>query len=118
MALSNGTAALIAVGIVGAASALGLLIVAANEGRRSSAREENPKRLGSGGSEVQTLIFQKGTFTKSQAKRWAIDHGYKASKVDEEPDAWRLRQHPPSRYVRIRTRDFSPSIRANIGFLK
>ena len=46
---------------------------------------------------VQTLIFPKPKFTKDAAVSWAQEHDFKASKVDETGQSFRLRQSPPGR---------------------
>ena len=50
-----------------------------------------------GRSEVQSLIFNKDDFTRDEAKRWALEHGYKAPKVDEKENTWRIRQWLPEK---------------------
>ena len=49
-------------------------------------------------TEVQTLIFEMGFFTREQAIAWAKDHGFKSEKVDETEDSFRLRQQQPGRF--------------------
>lgn len=50
------------------------------------------------GREVQSLILSKERFpTKADARKWVLDHDFKAPKVDEKPDSWRFRQFPPGR---------------------
>ncbi len=50
------------------------------------------------GTEVQTLIFPRSSFSERQARDWARRHGYTASKVDETPATYRLRQRDPNRF--------------------
>lgn len=70
-------------------------------------------------SEVQTLIFEMGFFTREQAIAWAKDHGFKSEKVDETEDSFRLRQQQPGRFQAnsFRTIDFMGvrGIKAVIG---
>jgi uracil-DNA glycosylase len=50
-------------------------------------------------TQIQTLIFDKEFFgTADEAKRWARDHDFKAPKVDETGDSYRLRQKEPGRF--------------------
>lgn len=54
--------------------------------------------------EVQTLVFpKKKDWTADSAKKWAKDHGFKASKVDETNTSFRLRQREPGEFRRLRT---------------
>ena len=48
---------------------------------------------------VQTLIFAKSKFDKAEALSWAQEHSFKAEKVDETEDSYRLRQRDPSEFV-------------------
>lgn len=66
---------------------------------------------------VQTLIFSKNRFTRAQAVKWARDHGFKASKVDETEQSFRLRQAEPSAFQAgtFRTIELTAGIRAVIG---
>lgn len=50
------------------------------------------------GTEVQTLIFPDAKFAPSQAKRWALSHGFKATKLDLTSGSTRIRQVAPSRF--------------------
>lgn len=47
---------------------------------------------------IQTLIFKKDKFSKQEAILWAKNHDYIASKVDEKPHTWRIRQTKPSSF--------------------
>lgn len=47
-------------------------------------------------TKVQTLIFSKEKFTREQARKWARDHEFRADKVDETENSFRLRQFDPS----------------------
>lgn len=70
---------------------------------------------------VQSLLFSRGKFDARAAKSWARKHGYRASKVDTRGSYVRLRQRPPSEFVRssFRTIDFGGSgIKAVIGHLR
>ncbi len=70
-------------------------------------------------TEVQTLIFDKKSFkTASAAKRWAKEHDFKASKVDETDDSFRLRQAEPGDFVRLRTIELREGVKAVVGPMK
>ncbi len=45
---------------------------------------------------VQSLILKKPKFNRSSAKKWASNHGFKHSKVDETKTSFRFRQFPPN----------------------
>ena len=71
-------------------------------------------------SEVQTLIFEMGIFTREQAVAWAKENGFKSEKVDENEDLFfRLRQQQPGKFQAnsFRTIDFMGvrGIKAVIG---
>lgn len=68
-------------------------------------------------TEVQSLIFHKDNFTKSQAKDWALKHNFIASKFDETADTIRVRQHQPIMYDKksFRTIDLTKGIQAIIA---
>lgn len=68
------------------------------------------------GSEVQSLLFRRDTWTVARARAWARKHGYRSSKVDVTQDYVRLRQAPPGRFDRMRTREFGHGIQAVVGF--
>lgn len=65
--------------------------------------------------EIQTLIFPKSHWDSADdAVKWAKDHGFKSSKVDETGVSFRLRQKDPDDFQRMRTicldpRDEEPS---------
>jgi ClpP class serine protease len=71
------------------------------------------------GSQVQTLIFDKKVFpTRQSATRWAREHDFRADKVDETENSWRLRQREPGDFVRFRTIRMTRGVQAVIGPLK
>jgi hypothetical protein len=54
--------------------------------------------------EIQTLIFPKAHWDSADgAVKWAKDHGFKSSKVDETNVSYRLRQKDPDDFQRMRT---------------
>lgn len=69
-------------------------------------------------TEVQTLIFDKTKFDRSAAKKWAKEHDYKSGNVEDTEDSFRLRQRDPGDFVRMRTIEFEPGIKAVVGPLK
>lgn len=64
---------------------------------------------------VQTLLFSKDRFSRSSAVKWAKSHGFKATKVDEKENTFRLRQRPPSEFETFRTITFKPGIKAVVA---
>lgn len=69
---------------------------------------------------VQTLIFSKDKFSQEEATSWASDHDFRADKVDETEDSFRLRQRDPSDFKEnsFRTIELSSGVKAVIGKLK
>lgn len=64
----------------------------------------NPRRRLAGfkrcpiGTEVQTLIFAKELYTSVQAKTWSKRNGFRAGKVDETKESFRIRQRPTKHF--------------------
>ena len=72
-----------------------------------------------GKSTIQSLLFPKKKFNKTQAKAWAKSHGYAASGVDGSGEYWRIRQYNPSEFSRMRTKALGKrGIKAVIGVVK
>ena len=71
-------------------------------------------------TEVQTLIFSKPKFTRASAVKWAKDHDFKSSKVDETGTSFRLRQKPPDSFTEgsFRTITLTDGVKAVIGIPK
>jgi len=69
------------------------------------------------GTEVQTLVFDRAYFTPDTAKKWANKHGFKSKKVDQKPNALRIRQHDPANFMPelFRTIYFRPGVKAVVG---
>jgi len=70
---------------------------------------------------VQTLVMNKERFrTKTEAKKWAKDNGYKSNDVRETTRSWRLRQRPVGDFVTgsFRTIDFTDGVVSVIGRIK
>ena len=64
---------------------------------------------------VQSLLFDRGSWTTSSAKRWAQDHGYKYGKVDVTDQYIRIRQLDPKGSKVKRTIPFGKGIRAVVA---
>jgi hypothetical protein len=47
---------------------------------------------------MQTLIFSKEDWTRQRAVAWARDHEFRADKVDETENSYRLRQREPGAF--------------------
>lgn len=66
-------------------------------------------------SAVQSLIFDKATFTADQARAWASEHGYESGGVDETDASFRFRQEEPGDFVVMRTIALTEGVKAVIG---
>ena len=80
------------------------------EFRVTERRQPDPESM-----KVQTLIFSKEKFTKASAKAWAKSHGFKAGKVDEKTNTYRLRQRDPGQFETFRTIEFKPGLKAVVA---
>lgn len=60
------------------------------------------KTGGKGGSEVQSVLFDKGSWTEAKARKWLKDNGMKSGKLDVTEEKLRFRQTDPSGYDRFR----------------
>ncbi len=86
---------------------------------RSTFPEKSEFMKAEPGSKVQSLIFDKSKYeTAEDAKAWASDHGFSAEKVDETGDSFRIRQHDPGQFTRIRTMELTTGVQATIGVPK
>ncbi len=82
------------------------------EREREAGKQQPPD-----GTVVQSLIMDKKTFeTRAEAITWAREHDFKANKVDETEDSWRLRQLEPSvcDEASFRTIDLTKGVQAVI----
>jgi hypothetical protein len=70
--------------------------------------------------ETQSLVFDKERFSRAEAVAWAREHDYKADKVDETEESWRLRQRDPGDFVEdsFRTVELDDGVQAVMGHLK
>jgi hypothetical protein len=57
----------------------------------------------SGGSTVQSVIFEKDKFDVARAKAWLKDHDFSGLEVDETGESFRFRQADPGKFERFRT---------------
>lgn len=71
-------------------------------------------------TEIQSVIFPKGSFSKEQARRYLDRNDLKASKLDETDEFFRFRQKDPSRFKRMRTITLpnSGGVKAIVGVRK
>lgn len=60
--------------------------------------------------------FSRDRFTQAQALGWARDHGFRAQKLDVEPNTLRVRQESPADFERMRTITLRPGIKAVVGW--
>lgn len=70
------------------------------------------------GTKIQTLIFDRDVFSRSEAIDWAKSHDFRSDKVDENENSYRLRQMDPSQFSRFRTIDLREGVKAVVGPLK
>lgn len=73
-------------------------------------------------TEIQTLLFDARRWAPTDAQRWALKHGFKASQIDQPAEYLRIRQHDPSQYMKDRMRTIALSekdgIKAVVGVPK
>jgi len=50
------------------------------------------------GTRVQTIMLARESFTQGQAVQWAVNHGFRATKLDVTDNYYRLRQADPSTF--------------------
>jgi hypothetical protein len=69
------------------------------------------------GTQVQTLIFDRDQFSRSEAIAWARRNAYRTDKVDTTANSFRIRQSSPGRFTRdsFRTISLSDRVKAVIG---
>ena len=71
------------------------------------------------GTVEQTLIFAKDQFSRSAAVAWARENDFRADKVDETENSFRLRQRAPGEFRRFAgTIRLTTGVQAVIGLLK
>lgn len=71
-------------------------------------------------TKVQTLIFDKEFFSRTQAVEWASEREFSADKVDSTEESFRLRQRAPGEFKpeSFRTITLTKGVKAVIGRLK
>ena len=73
-----------------------------------------------GATRVQTIVFDKKTFTRAKAQAWCKTHDYKSGGVDETETSYRIRQRDPARFKpgSFKTIQMTKGVQAVIGKLK
>jgi hypothetical protein len=70
-------------------------------------------------TEIQSIIFKKDFFSKSDALQWLKTHNFKTTfrnkMIDEKRDTYRARQHDPSRYKSFVTKKINQDISIVLG---
>lgn len=72
-------------------------------------KKQSKRAKQSKGSQVQSVLFPRGDWTKDQAYKWLADHAYKAYKLDKTDKYFRFRQSDPEKYDRFITKKITPS---------
>lgn len=69
------------------------------------------------GTTIQTLLFDKRHFTKTQAREWITKYGEAAGKADEKANFLRYRQRDPQDFEKgsLKTITLAPDVKAVIG---
>lgn len=60
---------------------------------------------------VQSILFDKDKYTKTKAKKWLKDHGFKIKKIDETENYLRFRQRTPEPTKSYKTKRISIGIK-------
>lgn len=73
-------------------------------------------------TEIQSIIFKKEFFSKSDAITWLKKHNFKTTfrgkMIDEKNETYRMRQSDPGRYKAYVTKIINPGISLVIGIPK
>ena len=67
-------------------------------------------------SEIQSVLFNKDYFTKTQAKQWLRAHDFTIGRMDETKNLYRYRQTEPNKYRNFRMKRNDDGIQFVIGF--
>jgi hypothetical protein len=69
------------------------------------------------GTQIQSLIFDKSEFNKTEAKFWAYKHNFKHEGIDEKANTYRIRQKDPKMFTEdgFRTIQLRQGVQATIG---
>lgn len=70
------------------------------------------------GLKVQSVMFPKSRWSRSEARAWLREHGYHGLAVDEKPNTLRYRQVDPKRCGMFRTITFGKGIKAVVCCIK
>lgn len=65
------------------------------------------KGIRGGRTEVQSILIPI-SISLREARTWLKRHGFKISGIEEGREYWRVRQHDPGKYIRLRTIEFNP----------
>lgn len=70
-----------------------------------------------GKTKVQSLVFNRGSFTTAEAKSWAKSHGYRSTGVEVGDASIRIRQYNPEDFKSgsFRTISLASGIKAVVG---
>mgnify|MGYP000090037906 FL=1 len=76
-----------------------------------------PDELRAPGTEVQSVIFDKASFSLEEARAWLRAHDFKVPDVDETEDSYRFRQREPGEFQEgsFRTIEITAGVKAVIG---
>ena len=69
-------------------------------------------------STVQSILFDRHSWTPALSSRWLIDHGFKATKIDITENKYRFRQKPPIKGYNYRIKRLPNGIEFIIMFRK
>ena len=57
-----------------------------------------------GGSEVQSVLFDKTKWNAKEARKWLTEHKFHSGKLDVTDQYLRFRQNDPGKYKKLRTK--------------
>lgn len=77
--------------------------------------EPSVKRICKTSMRVQSLLFSRKIFTPMRAETWALEHGFRATKLDVTDRYIRVRQEIPKRFKVLRITEFGRGIKAIMG---
>lgn len=67
---------------------------------------------------IQSILFDKRTFSIKTARRWLKSHNYKYTKVDTSPSYYRFRQYEPTKQESYRLKDTKKGILFIVSFAR
>jgi hypothetical protein len=59
---------------------------------------------------IQSILFSKPKYTRKSALQWCKDHGYKSYTSRETTNKIRIRQIPPKKGAKYKTKKITPDI--------